>query len=103
MVRTRAPQVEDSGDQIAKESAGKRRKKRWILQEHTGSHRIMEAVFRPENFRIFPGDFRPVPGGKHRKVIGNAPEKIQKFFRPEYCFHDPVTSSVFLPELSRTL
>ena len=43
----------------------------------------MEAVFHPENFRIFSGDFRPVPSGKHRKVIrmhrkksGNFPAKI---------------------------
>ena len=50
---TLMPQVEDSDDQISKEPAGKRRKKRWILQEYTGSHRNMKAVFRPENFRIF--------------------------------------------------
>ena len=47
-------QVQDSGDQIPKEPAGRRWKKRWILQEYTGSHWNMEAVFQPENFRIFP-------------------------------------------------
>ena len=72
-------QVEDSGDQIPKEPAGKRRKKRWILQEYTGSHRNMEAVFRQENFRTFSGDFRPVPGGKAQESDRNAPEKIRKF------------------------
>ena len=72
-------QVEDSGDQIPKEPAGKRRKERWILQEYTGSHRNMEAVFRPENFRIFSGDFRPVSGGKAQESDRNVPEKIQKF------------------------
>ena len=75
----RTTQVEDSGDQIQKEPAGKRRKKRWILQEYTGSHRNMEAVFRPENFRIFSDNFRPVPGGKAQESDRNAPEKIQKF------------------------
>ena len=124
----------------------------------------MEAVFRSENFRIFSGDFLPVPGGKLRKVIGNhrkfsdrtqviharsdspgqrvrdnsgrnTPEvtgswkqysgrkisgffwvhsdhfpvlshqklvgnhrKKSRIFWPEYCFHDPVTSGVFLQD-----
>ena len=39
----------------------------------------MEAVFQPENFRIFSGDFRPVSGGKAQESDRNAPEKIQKF------------------------
>ena len=72
-------QVEDSGDQIPKKPAGKRRKKRWILPEYTGSHPNMEAVFRPENFQIFSGDFRPVSGGKAQESDRNAPKKIQKF------------------------
>ena len=38
--------------------------------DHAGIHRNMETVFQLENFRIFADDFRPVPGGKHRKVIG---------------------------------
>ena len=54
-------------------------KKRWILQEYTGSHRNMEAVFRAGKFRIFSGDFRPVPGGKHRKVIGMYRKKSGNF------------------------
>ena len=49
------------------------------MQEYTGSHRNMEAVFRPENFRIFSGDFRPVSGGKAQESDRNAPEKNQKF------------------------
>ena len=72
-------QVEDSGDQIPKEPAGKRRKKRWILQEYIGSHRNMEAVFQPENFRIFSGGFRPVSGGKVQESDRNAPEKSRNF------------------------
>ncbi len=31
---------------------------------------FVEAVFRPEIFRIFSDDFRPVPAGKHRKLTG---------------------------------
>ena len=77
--KRKSSQVEDSGDQILKEPAGKRWKKRWILQEYTGSHRNMEAVFRPENFRIFSGDFRQVPGWKHRKVIGMHRKKSGNF------------------------
>ena len=72
-------QVEDSGHQIPKEPAGKRLKKRWILHEYTGSHRNMEAVFQPENFRIFSGDFRAVPDGKHRKMIGMRRKKSGNF------------------------
>ena len=71
-------QVEDSGDQIPKEPAGKRRRKHWILQEHTGSHRIMEAVFQPENSGFFPVISDQFLAGKHRSDR-NAPEKIQKF------------------------
>ena len=72
-------QVEDSGDRIPKELAAKRRKKRWILQEYTGSHWNMEAVFRSENFRIFSDDFRPVSGGKAQESDRNAPEKSGNF------------------------
>ena len=72
-------QIEGSGDQMPKEPAGKRRKKCWILKEYIGSHRNMEGVFRPENFRIFSGDFRAVSGGKAQESDRNAPEKIQKF------------------------
>ena len=72
-------------------------------QEYTGSHRNMEAVFRPENFRIFSGDFRPVPGRKAQESDRKCTGKNLEIFRPEYCFHVPVTSGVFLPEPSRTL
>jgi hypothetical protein len=30
----------------------------------------MEAIFRPETFRTFSDDFRPIPIGRHRKLIG---------------------------------
>ena len=53
-------------------------------------------------FWIFSIDFRPVSGGKAQESDRNAPEKSRKF-PAEYCFHDPVTSSVFLLELSRIL
>ena len=48
-------------------------------QESTGSHRNVEAVFQPENFRIFSDDFRPVPAGKHRELIGIHWKKSNKF------------------------
>ena len=72
-------QVEDSGDQIPKEPAGKRRKKRWILQEYARSHRNMEAVFRPENFGFFPVVSDQFLAGKHRKVIGIHRKKSRNF------------------------
>jgi hypothetical protein len=46
----------------------------------------MEAVFRPEIFRIFPVDSYqlPVLSDRNRpEIIGKNP----KNFRPEYCFH----------------
>ena len=70
---------------IPKEPAGKRWKKPKILHEYTGSHRNMEAVFQPENFR-------PVPGGMHRKKSRNFPTGI---LLP--------CSGAFLPDSSRTL
>jgi hypothetical protein len=39
----------------------------------------MEAVFPRENFRIFSDDFRPVPAGKHMKLIGIHRKKSKKF------------------------
>jgi hypothetical protein len=39
----------------------------------------MEAVFLPEIFRIFSDDFRPVPAGKNRKLIGIHRKKSNKF------------------------
>jgi hypothetical protein len=35
----------------------------WFRQENIGNRWNMEAIFRPENFRIFPDDFQPVPAG----------------------------------------
>ena len=77
--RTEPTQVEDSGDQIPKEPAGKRRKKRWILQEHTGSHWIMETVFRPENFWIFSGAFRSLSCAFPPETGRKSPEKNRNF------------------------
>ncbi len=39
----------------------------------------MEAVFRPENFRIFSDNFRLVPAGKHRKSTGIHRKKSRRF------------------------
>jgi len=39
----------------------------------------VEAVFPPENFRIFSDDFRPVPAGKHGKLTGIHWKKSEKF------------------------
>ena len=66
-------------------------------QEYTGSHRNMEAVFRPENFWIFPAHSDHFPALSTRywsEIIGKNPE----IFRLEYCFHVPVTSGVFLQD-----
>ncbi len=41
---------------------------------------FVEAVFRPEIFRIFPGDFRPVLAGKHRKLTGIDWKKSGQFW-----------------------
>ncbi len=40
---------------------------------------FVEAVFRPENFRIFSDDFRPVPAGKRRKLTGIHRKKSGQF------------------------
>jgi hypothetical protein len=47
-------------------------------QESTENRRNVEAVFPPENFRIFSDDFRPVSVGKHRKLTGIHRKKIQQ-------------------------
>jgi hypothetical protein len=39
----------------------------------------VEAVFQPENFRIFSDDFRAVPAGKHGKLTGIHWKKSGKF------------------------
>jgi hypothetical protein len=58
---------------------------------------LVEAVFRPENFRISSNAFRPVPAGKHRKLAG-IHRKIPKNFRPEYCFHVSAISGALLQD-----
>jgi hypothetical protein len=40
---------------------------------------FVEAVFQTENFRIFSDDFRSVPIGKHRKLIGIHRKKSGQF------------------------
>jgi hypothetical protein len=52
----------------------------------------VEAVFPPENFRIFSDDFRLVPAGKHRKLAGIHRKKPNKF---------PVGIPLPLPAISR--
>ena len=47
-------------------------------QEYTGSHRNMEAVFWPENFLIYSGEFRSVPGRKAQESDRKSSEKIRK-------------------------
>jgi len=39
----------------------------------------VEAVFQPENFRIFSDDFRAVPAEKHEKLTGIHWRKPEKF------------------------
>ncbi len=58
---------------------------------------FVEAVFRPENFRTFSDDFRPVPAGKHRKLTGINQKNLDNV-RSEYCFHVLAISGVFLPD-----
>ena len=48
-------------------------------QESIGNRWNVEAVFPPENFRIFSDDFRPVPAGKHGKLTGIHRKKSNKF------------------------
>jgi hypothetical protein len=50
----------------------------WFRQESTGNRWNVEAVFPPENFRIFSDDFRTVPAGKHRKLTGIHRKKSNK-------------------------
>ncbi len=40
---------------------------------------FVEAVFRPEIFRIFSNDFRSVPVGKHRRLVGIHRKKSENF------------------------
>jgi hypothetical protein len=48
-------------------------------QESTGNRWNVEVVFPPENFRLFPDDFRPVPAGKHRKLTRIHRKKSNEF------------------------
>jgi hypothetical protein len=72
-------QDEDSGHHILQDPAGKMRKSHRIPWETTGNSSEMEAVFRPEVFRIFfrwiPVNFRYFPAGTGRK----SSEKIRQF------------------------
>jgi hypothetical protein len=53
-------QDEDSGHRILRDPAGKIRKSHRIPWESTENSSEMEAVFRPEVFWIFSGEFLPV-------------------------------------------
>jgi hypothetical protein len=50
-----------------------------ILQESIGNRWNMEAVFRPENFRIFSGGFLPTSCAFRRELSGNHWKKFEKF------------------------
>jgi hypothetical protein len=54
----------------------------------------MEAVFRPEIFPMIFGRFLPESRGSWQESTG----KNLDNFRPEYCFHVPPISGVFLQE-----
>jgi len=64
-------QVDDFGDQIPRDSAGKILESHRILKENIGNRWNMEAVFRPETVRIFfrwiPANFLCFPAGTGRK------------------------------------
>jgi hypothetical protein len=63
----------------------------------TENTRKLEAVFRPGIFWIFSGGFQQLPvlsGGIRPEMIGTNPGNS----RPEYCFHVPGISRVFLQE-----
>jgi len=64
-----------------------------ILQENTGNRWNMEAVFWPEIVRIFSGGFLPTSCAFRQERVAKNPDN----FWPEYCFHVPVISGVFLP------
>jgi dUTPase len=51
-------------------------RKRLVPDNYGG---FVEAVFRPEIFRIFSNAFRPVPVGKHRRLVGIYRKKSEKF------------------------
>jgi hypothetical protein len=50
-----------------------------FLQESTGNRWNMEAVFRPEIFRIFPGRFLSTSCAFRQEPVGNHWKKSEKF------------------------
>jgi hypothetical protein len=50
-----------------------------ILQESTGNFWTMEAVFHPENFRIFFGKFLSTSCAFRQEPVGNHWKKSDKF------------------------
>ena len=66
----------------------------WQIPEgkYPENQRNREAVFRRKNVELFPGEFLFFPTGNGRKSSG----KCLKNSRPEYCFHVPLVSGVFL-------
>jgi hypothetical protein len=69
--------------------------RKWPVPGTSGD--FVEAEFQPEIFRIFSNDFWPFSAGKHRKLAG-IHRKNPKNFRPEYCFHAPVSSGAFMQD-----
>ena len=92
-------QVERSGHRILQEPAGKSREMSGTCKKTPEINGAWKQYSGRKFFGHFPDDFRSVPVEKNR----NSPEKSPKFFRPEYCFHVPLISGVFLREPARTL
>jgi hypothetical protein len=94
------PQVEDYGHWIPQDPAGKKRKRRRILQESPGNRRKWKQYSDRKFVGFFPVDSCqfPVLFGRNRpEIIGKNP----KNFRWKYCFHVPAISGAFLPEPAR--
>ncbi len=57
-----------------------------ILQENTGNHWNVEAVFRPKTDQIFTSGFLPTSRTFQQEPAGNHGKRSENF-RSEYCFH----------------
>ncbi len=62
-------------------------------QDNTGNR----WTWKQHSSRIFSDDFLPISVRKHKKLAG-IHRKNPHHFRPEYCFHVPAISGVFLPD-----
>jgi hypothetical protein len=68
-----------------------------VRRDATENTRKLEAVFRSGTSRISSGGFQQLPvlsGTIHPEIIGKNPGNS----RPEYCFHVPGISRVFLKD-----